>query len=349
MNQGKKILFTATAFILCFYFLFEGLVKSKVFLAPIALAVVLALLLLPVARKMELWGIKRLWSSLLNVFLLFIVSMGFLALIGLQVQTFVSDWDKAKQKIMPKLEKLQDYVYKDTPLKKEDVQKELKSSQGNMGKQAMSFFSGLYSFVGDYLLTLIYVFFLLNYRQKFRRFILRLFPKDKRPEVGEVMSKSAKLTQGYLYGKFILMIFLAILYAIGMGVTGVSNFIIISLLAALLSIIPYIGNIIGFGIALGLGYVAEGDTTALIGIVATFFIVQFVETYFFEPYVVGDNVNLDPFMTILVVVLGNMVWGVMGMVLSIPVLAIINVVFMHVKPLKPYSYLLSNTNGKDNG
>ena len=126
----------------------------------------------------------------------------------------------------------------------------------------------------------------------------------------------------------------------------VSNFIIISLLAALLSIIPYIGNIIAFLIAIGLGYVADGDTTALIGIVITFTVAQFIESYLFEPYVVGDNVNLDPFVTILAVVAGSMVWGVIGMILSIPVLGIINVIFMHVGPLKPYSFLLGNNEGK---
>lgn len=342
MTQGKRILFSGAAFIAGIYFLFICLVKAKPFFAPLVTAVVLAMLMLPVSRKLESWKIKRVYASLINTLLLLIVSLGFMALIGLQVQGFVADWDKAKEKIMPQVERLEQYIYKETPIEKEDVEKQSSQSKSKMGTQAVTFLNGLYSFAGDYLLTFIYIFFLLNYRSKFRRFILLLFDEDKRAKAGKVLSEVSGITQGYLYGKFILMVFLAVLYAIGLGITGVNNFIVISLLAALLSIIPYIGNIIGFIIAIGLGYVSEGDTTALIGIVVTFTVVQFVESYFFEPYVVGDNVNLDPLMTILAVVAGSLLWGVMGMILSVPVLGMVNVVFRHVKPLKPYSYLLSN-------
>jgi predicted PurR-regulated permease PerM len=346
MVQGKGILFYGSLFVIGIYVLFVSLTKVKPFLAPLAVAIVLAMLMLPIASKMERWGMKRLLSSLLCTFFLFLLSLGFTALIGWQIHSFVQDWDKAKQKIMPQIERLEQYVYNETPISKKDVKKQKEASTGDMGKQAMSLANGLYSFSGDYLLTIIYVFFLLNYRRKFRMFFENLFPADKKDEVDKVLYESVKITAGYLYGKFLLMLFLAVLYAIGMGISGVSNFIVISLLAALLTIIPYIGNIIGFAIALGLGYVAEGDTNALIGIIATFTIVQFVETYFFEPYVVGDKVNLDPLMTILSVVAGSLLWGVTGMILSVPVLGIVNVVFGHVKALQPYHYLLSNESSK---
>lgn len=348
MTKGNKILFTAGAAIILVYFLTAGLLYSKTFLAPLVTAIILSLLMLPVARKLEAWGVKRVWSSLINVFLLLLLSLGFMWLIGLQIQSFISDWNKAKQKIMPKIEQLQNQVFKETPLDKGDLEKQMSQSKSGVGKKALSFVSGLYSFSGDFFITLIYVFFLLNYRRKYRRFIIRLFPKEKNDEVNNVVFKAAELTKSYLYGKFLLMILLAILYAIGMGVTGVNNFIIISLLAALLSIIPYIGNIIAFVIALGLGYITSGDNTALIGIIATFVIAQFVESYLFEPYIVGDRVNIDPFMTILAVILGNILWGVIGMIIAIPILAMVNVIFSHVAPLKPYSYLLSNNAEKNN-
>lgn len=342
MNQGKKILFAASALIVGAYFLFAGLVHAKPLLASFVMAVILAMLMLPVANKLEGWGVNRILSSLLNTLFLFLISLGFMALVSLQVHQFVSDWDKAEQKIMPQIEKLEKYIYDKTPINKADVKKQQKESASGMGKQVASFAGGLYNFTGDYLLTLIYIFFLLNYRAKFRKFFLKLFPEDKQETVDKVLYGSAKITQGYLWGKFLLMIFIAVLYAIGMGISGVDNFIIISLLAALLSFIPFVGNIIGFFIAIGLGFVASGDTNALLGIVITFAAVQFIETYFFEPYVVGDNVNLDPLMTILIVVVGSLTWGVVGMILSVPILGIVNVICSHVPPLKPYSYLLSN-------
>lgn len=180
MTFGKRILFTGTAFIVGFYFLIAGLVKVKPFLAPLLTAVILALLMLPVARKLESWKVNRIVSSLINTFLLFLVSVGFVALISIQIQSFVSDWDKAKQKIVPQIENFEKYIYEKTPLSKEDIKKQQSEATGGMGKQVMSFINGLYSFTGDYLLTFIYVFFLLNYRHKFREFFVKLFSRENK-------------------------------------------------------------------------------------------------------------------------------------------------------------------------
>lgn len=348
MALGRKILFYGTALIISAYFLVVGLIEAKSFLAPLVTAVVFALLLLPVSRKFEKWGMKRIYASLVNTFLLFLLSLGFAALISLQLSQFLNDWDKAKQKITPKIEQLEQLIQKNTPIDKKDLKLSDNMSSGNVGKRALSFVNAFYSFAADFLLTFIYIFFLLNYRRKLRRFFLRLFPDEREGEVDEVLGQTADITQDYLLGKFILMIILAVLYAVGMGISGVNNFIVVSILASLLSIIPYIGNIIGFVLAVGLGYITTGETGVLIGIVVTFTIAQFIESYVLEPYIVGDKVNLDPFITIVAVVLGNILWGVIGMILALPILAVINLIFAHVKPLKPFNFLLSNNSEKGN-
>lgn len=347
MSLGKKILVYGTAIVVGSYFLFLCLVKAKPFLAPIVVAIILALLMLPISRKLEKWGMGRIYASLTNTFILFLISVGFAALISIQLSQFLTDWDKTKQQIQPKIEQLKSIVYKNTPIKKEDIKLDQSIASGNVSKKALSFVNTFYSFLGSYLLTFIYIFFLLNYRKKLRRFFIKLFPPDKGDEVDEILCKTADITQSYLFGKFLLMVLLAVLYSIGMGISGVDNFIVISVIASLLTIIPYIGNIIGFVLAIGLGYITNGETSALIGIIATFTIVQFIESYILQPYVVGDKVNLDPFITILVVVAGNLVWGVAGMILALPILAIINMIFAYVKPMKPFHYLLSSNQEKE--
>lgn len=209
------------------------------------------------------------------------------------------------------------------------------------GKKAFNFLIKTVGFIGSFLLVFIYIFFLLTYRKRFKEFLLRLFPKEKNGEVKQIIHKSATVTQQYLVGKLMLSGVLAVLYSIGLGISGVSNFILISLIAALLNILPYIGNIIGLILALAFGYLTSGDTGVLIGILITFSVAQFVESYFLEPYLVGDKVHLHPFMVILVVVMGGALWGIMGMLLAIPILAIITIVFLHIPPLHPFGFLFS--------
>lgn len=354
LSKGKQILIYGTLGILGAYFIFLGLYKAKGFLAPLFTSIFLALLMLPLARKMEKTFLNRMSSSLISTFIVFLVSIGFMALVSFQVKNVVDDWPKIKETMAPKIEKLKSFVLEHSPLEKGSLETSgsdssipFMGSGENKGQKAANFFSKVMSFFGDYLLTFIYIFFLLNYRHRFKEFLLRLFPDEKKKEVNKVINDSANVIQEYLVGKIFLIGLLAILYSIGLGISGVNNFILISILAAVFSLVPYIGNIIGFGLAMTFGYFSSGETVVLVGIILTFTIAQFVESYVLEPYVVGDKVDLHPFFVILSVIVGGMVWGIIGMVLSIPVLAILNVVFLHVSPLKPFGFLLSNKDSEN--
>jgi len=354
ISTGKKILYTATMFIVGIYFLFLGLVEAQGFLAPLVMSIVLALLMIPLSNRLENLGLRRGWSSFLCTILLFIISLGVFALLSFQVKNFVDDWEEIQEQMKPKIEQAEQYMYEHTALNKEDFeaykeQNDLSTfgGEGSSGQRAFNFMKGVMSFLSNYLLVFIYIFFLLTYRKKFKIFFLKLAPDRQQEEAREVIDNTATLVQQYLVGKSFLIVLLTILYSIGLGLSGVDNFILISFIAAFLSLIPFIGNIIGFGLALVFGFLTTGETTVLVGIIITFAIVQFIESYILEPYVVGDKVNLHPFMVILAIIAGNMIWGVMGMILAIPVLGILNIIMNHVPPLKPFGYLLSSDKSKE--
>lgn len=346
-SKGKQIIIFSTLSILAFYFLFEGLVHAQGFLIPLTTAFILGLLMTPLARKMERSIFNRTASSFAITFFIFLCSIGFLALISMQVKTVIDSWSNIEETMQPKIDNVKSFLLEHTPLNQEDLEQSNQGSpipfmgeNSNPGRKAASFLNSAVGFFGDYLLTFIYIFFILNYRHRFKEFLLLLFPDSKRGKVKKVIEDSAKVTQKYLLGKLILIGLLAVLYTVGLGVSGVNNFILVSILSAVLSLIPYIGNIIGFGLAMIFGYLTSGDTTVLIGIISTFSVAQFVESYVLQPFIVGDQVDLHPFFVILSVIIGGMVWGLMGMILAIPILAIIKIVFAQVSPLKPFAFLL---------
>ncbi|MEP6261850.1 MAG: AI-2E family transporter [Gillisia sp.] len=348
ITSGKRILFIATTFIVGIYFLFLSLVEAKGFLAPLVMAIVLALLMIPLSNKLEKTFLNRGFSSLICTLFLFVISLGVFALLSFQIKNFVGDWELIKEKMQPKLEQAESFLYEHTALTKEDFETYKEENDlsalgagGSPGQKAFSFMKSVLSFLSNYLLVFIYIFFLLNYRTKFKLFFLKLAPHEKQKETNRIVHKTATLVQQYLVGKSFLIILLTVLYSIGLGASGVDNFILISFIGAFLSLIPFIGNIIAFGLALVFGYLTTGELGVLLGIIITFVIVQFIESYILEPYVVGDKVNLHPFLVILAIILGNMVWGVLGMILAIPVLGILNIIFNHVPPLKPFGFLLS--------
>lgn len=151
-----------------------------------------------------------------------------------------------------------------------------------------------------------------------------------------MLYEASQISQDYLAGKFILIVILSVLYGLGFFIIGIKY----AVLAAVFSIIPYIGNIIGGVLALILAVVTKGSTGAILGVVVVMSIAQFLESYILEPLVVGKKVELNLFFTILIVVLGGAVWGIPGMIVAIPYLGIVKVILDRVKPLTPYAYLI---------
>ncbi len=349
MSFIRKLIYTLSALCVGLYFLFVGLVQAKSFLAPIVIAIVLSLLMIPVSNKMESWGLNRGLSSFFSTLFLMIVSLLIAALVYFQIKIFIDDREAIREAMSPKIERIEKYLLENTKLEQTEIdaykeQSELTTMIANpeSGRTAVSVMGMVLGFLTNSILTFVYIFFLLYYRRMFKKFILKLFSKSNQSEVRCVIDQTAKISQQYIFGRFILIIFLTILYSIGLGISGVSNFVLISLIAAVLSVIPWVGNVIGFLIALSFGYLTTGETSVLIGIIITFSASQVLESFILQPLVFGNKVNIHPLFVILVVILGNAVWGIIGMALAIPVFGIINIAFNHIKELKPLGYLLSN-------
>lgn len=354
MTSGQKILFYFTHSTLGAYFLFLGISQAQGFLATFFTAVILALMVVPISRKMEEKKIKRGFSSFLSTLVVVLLSLAFVTLFSLQMRSIVNDWPQIMETMQPKIADLKNFVFDHTPMNQRDWENSsLRSGipfldrSAGIAQEAANFFTGTMGFLGTYLLTFVYIFFLLCYRHHIMQFLLLLFPNKKQEKIRSIIGKSARVSQQYLVGKLIIIVLLAIIYSIGFGISGVNNFILISAISAFFTLIPYVGNIFVLLLAISFGYLSSGSTSVLTGIIITFTIAQFVESYVLQPYVVGDKVDLHPLSVIVVVIIGNSLWGIIGMILAIPLLAILTVIFLNVKPLYPFGFLLSNRNLPD--
>lgn len=367
-SKSNQLIVISSLLILGTYFLFFGLSKAHTFLAPITIAVLLSLLMIPFSNKLESWGLPRGWAALVSDLVLMGFFIGLFVVLSAQVQSIAKDWPQMKRDLEPKIEKVQEFIAKHTPYtveeqnqkidekipggddseKSENNQQESSSSQSSgVGSMVGSAIMAFFSFLGSTLLTFVYIFFFLLYRTKFKKSILKFVPEENKEKGKKIIQDSSKVSQNYLVGKLFLILFLGVLYAIGLSISGVQHAILISLLAAVFSLIPYLGNIIGFVLAISMALFSGGDVSALIGVTITFSIAQFVESYILEPYIVGDKVDLHPIFTIIAVVLGEAVFGIIGMIIAIPVFGIIKVICDQVKVLHPVGYLLGDQKEKD--
>lgn len=366
-DRAKSIIIYTVLIIIGLSLLFWGLVEARSFLLPLTVAALLAMIILPVCRWFEQKGIRRGWAAFLSELVIIAFFVGTAAIMAAQLESLEDDWPDIKDRIEPKITQLQEYIADKTGFsvgqQESNIPGDLPGVNGSTGQNrakkspsaggaqnrglgsssllssAEKVFSKVLNTLANLLLIFVYVFFFLLYRRKFKLSLLKMVPEKRQDKARKIISDSTRVSQQYLFGRILMILFLAVLYAVGLSLSGVRNAILVSLLAALLSLLPYIGNIIAYIIAVTLAFISGSGVGGAIGVSVTFGITQFVESYILEPYVVGDQVDLNPVFTIMVVVLGGALWGIVGMLIAIPLLGILKVIFDHVKVLQPLGYL----------
>ena len=339
------------------YFLILGLIQAQSVLAPVVLALVIALLTVPLARKMEeKLNFKKVFASLVSLLVVIFVTLGITVLVFFQFSNFISDSGDISGKMEKTLSSVEEFMIKNTPLERESLD-EFKTEYGlkesedgeeeenvkENQQEAMTILAAMGGFLAAWVLTYVYVFLFIQYRKKFFNFLLRLFPVDEQKRISVIVSQSLDVVQHYIIGRLILMVFLAILYGIGLMISGVENYVLVSLIGAVLSIIPFIGNMIAYVIAVVIGLGGGGDTQMILGVTLTFLAVQFVDSYIFQPLVLGSKLNVNPFFIIFSVLVGNAIWGIVGMVLSIPLFAVVTIITNKVPAWDAFGYLFRNS------
>jgi predicted PurR-regulated permease PerM len=156
-----------------------------------------------------------------------------------------------------------------------------------------------------------------------------------------MLKKIRRVAQQYLIGRLIAVFIMDVLYIIGFSIIGLKNGILLSAIAAIVTIIPYVGALIG-GMIPFFMTIIDGYYDQSIALIVVVLIVNVIDHYFIEPYVVGGSVSISPLFTILILILGGVVWGIAGIILFLPLLGILKIVFESVEGLHPYAYLIGD-------
>ena len=373
-SSGKNILLHAFLFVGLLYYAVTGLMAARVVLAPLVLGTLLAMLMLPLTRRLEKRGVNRVLAVLLSDFLIIGFFVGLVFILISQFSALSRDFPQTKQKFAPKIEQAKRFVAEKTGVSPQQIEQYVKDKVPFLGKQdsvgnstqkpvqsqsssvdagkimgaVSGFLTGLAEALAGFVLVFVYFFFLQYYRHKFKKSVLNFFPKKARPEAARVLVESSRVSQQYLLGRLLLMSFLAVFYTVGFAIIGVKQGVLVAVLAAVFSIIPYVGNIIGFTLSLAFSVFGSGDFSVAAGVLVIFTLAQFIENYFLEPFIVGEKVHLHPLFTILAVIVGATLWGIAGAILAIPVLGIAKVWCDHIPALQPIGYLVGDE-GTDEG
>jgi predicted PurR-regulated permease PerM len=333
-----------------FFAVFAGLYFAKPFLVPLTVAGILSMLFLPISSRLEKKGFKR-GLSVAACILIFVCFVGgIIALISWQISDLASDFTGMEQKVTQSIEKFKQTLsntFGVSPEKQQEMmKKQQESGGGGMSSVVTGILSSFMSLLVDTILVLVYIFLLMFYRRHIKQFILKLVPQEDKPKTTKIIYSSAKVAQHYLGGVAMMIVLLWIMYGIGFSIAGVKNAFFFAILCGLLEIVPFIGNLAGTALTLLMALTQGGGSNIIIGILITYALVQFIQSYIIEPLVVGAEVNINPLFTIIAIVLGETVWGIPGMILAIPLLGIFKIICDNVEALKPYGFLIGEEKKK---
>ncbi|MFZ1424891.1 MAG: AI-2E family transporter [Saprospiraceae bacterium] len=328
------------------FLVIAGLYFAKDFLIPLSIGAVLATLLLPFSNWLESKKIPRGLAAFCSV-LVIIFLIGFVfALIGWQVAELTNDITLIKEKAMESINRIQEFIFNHLGISAEQQSQVLKDQQPSMNGILSQLAGSTLSIFTSMILVLVYISFLLYYRRHIKQFILQLSPISERAEMEQVVLNATHVSQQYLLGLAKMIVCLWIMYSIGFSVVGVESAIFFAILCGLLEIVPYIGNITGTTLTVFVAAVHGASFPLLGGIVVTYAIVQLIQGWILEPIILGPQVKINPLFTIISLVMGELIWGIPGIILAIPLIAMFKIVCDHIDSLKPIGFLIGELETK---
>jgi predicted PurR-regulated permease PerM len=325
---------------------FYLLIWAQAVLSPVFAAFIAALLLRPVSGFIEKFNISRGLSSILSIILVIAVFFGLSFFFSTQINNIVNNLNEIRGRLTEIIDQINNWLQNTFDLAPQQQMQYLKDSLNTLLESSTSTISRTVGATADFFtaffLFLLALFFILFYRRFFVAFLYKMFPDNVHQKVGSTMNKVELVVRSYVLGLLMVIVIVAILNSVGLMILGIQHAIFFGVLAAVLTVIPYIGIFIGSILPILFALFTKDSIWYPIGVALLFWFVQFLEGNFITPNVVGGRVSINPFAAIIALFLGGMIWGILGMVLSIPTLAIVKVVCDAAEPLQPFGYLLGN-------
>lgn len=341
--MNEKVLNNTLRYLLIFVLTVVILYFGKPFLVPVVFAALLAMLLLPLAEKLMSKGWNKALAILFCILILLVSIAIIVSVLGWQISGLSKDMPRIEQNVTAAIESIKNSISDKTGIKFGDRKSVQPAETPDSGTSMLTnVLAYVGSFVTSFVLVIVYIFLFLYYRSRLKNFFLKLVPSKDEANARSIVDDSRKVAQKYLSGLALMIAGLWVLYSIGFSIAGVENPIFFAILSGTLEIVPFVGNLVGSLLTAGFALVQGGGLSTAISVLIVYAIVQFLQTYLLEPLVVGKGVNINPLTTIVGLVMMELLWGIPGMVLAIPLLGITKIVCDHVESWRPYGELIGD-------
>jgi predicted PurR-regulated permease PerM len=330
----------AVYLLLLAFLFFYGLVYAKFILVPFILGCLIAALLTPIATRFEKWGAHRTLSSFLCIIILALIIGGLIFLLSRQILGFISDLPTLTNRVNERLNDIQTYIERKTHFSQTRQISWLQNQIATGGSTFAGALSATTSTFATVALIPLYTFFLLFYRNKIQMFFEKITPEQEHYTVHQIIHRVKEMVQSYLSGIIIVIFIISVMVTVGLEIIGVPYAIFLGVLAGFLNVIPYLGIFTAASASVVMATIATNSPNAPLWTFFLFLGTHILEANIITPNILGSKVSINPLASLLALVIGEEVWGIVGMILFIPLSGVIKVVFDNIKAFEPYAFLM---------
>ena len=315
-------------------------------IVPLLFSLILAILLNPLVNFFIRRKINHVISISLAVLFMLLVFAGIMFFIGSQLSLFSDSFPELKLKFNELLGQGLTWFSETFHVGQSKVNawiaEQKTASMHNAGGMIGNTLTSVSTTLVVLLLIPVYIFLFLFYKPLLLQFIAKLFLSEQHIVVAEVLNQTRSLIQNYLVGLLIEMAIVAAMNSAALLIIGIKYAVLLGIIGAILNLIPYIGGIVAIALPMIMGLLTDNPKSSLFVLLA-YIIIQIIDNNFLVPKIVASKVKVNALVSIVVVLIGGALWGVAGMFLSIPLTAIVKVIFDKIESLKPFGFLIGDT------
>ncbi len=316
-------------------------------LIPLVFAILISILLHPVVNFFVRLRINRVIAIIITLLLTFLVIATFATLLFSQASRFSESWPLLVEKFTQTLNETISWASGYFDINPHKLHDWILKTKGELINGSSAAIGQTILTVGSSIVVLflipVYVFMLLFYHPLLIDFIRKSFAENNQTQVREIVTQTKSVIQRYLIGLVIEGVLVAILNSTALLILGIQYAILLGITGALLNVIPYVGGLIAVALPIMVALVTKSSGWYALYVLAAYYFIQLIDNNYISPKIVASKVKINALFSILAVIVGNALWGIPGMFLSIPILAIIKLILDHVEPLKNWGFLLGDT------
>lgn len=342
MLKKYPFYFKSTVVLFGLILLVYALSILKDIFVPLVFSLLLALLLNPLQNWFMRKRIPHVWAIVFCLLIAFALIMAIIYFLSSQIMNFSDQWPLLKHKFSVVFLQFQHWLYDHLGLnfqKQEQLISEVKSEMKPFVGETLD---TALSTISIAVLLPVYTALFLYYKTLILDFLFEVFSEKNSKEVSIVLQETKVAIQNYMQGLLMEALIVATMNTLALWILGVPYALLLGLLGAILNILPYIGGIVSTLLPVIMATLTKEGFETQIWIVLAYTIIQLIDNNLLVPLIVSSKVRINALISIVIVLLGNALWGVPGMFLSIPVIGVLKIIFDKVPELKPWGKLLGD-------